>query len=170
MIFLMSVRIAPALLALLLAAPAAPPAGPATTILLVRHAEKAAEPAADPPLTPGGEARARELARVLGRSGAAAVYATRLERTRRTVQPLADALKIPVTPLDQADVDATVRRLLEDHPGRTVVYAGHSDSLPAIVERLCGAKIEMGSEFDNLYIVVASADSTAFLALKYGAR
>lgn len=56
--------LAPALFALLggastsseLAAQSAP--APSTTIILVRHAEKAAEPAADPGLTPLGVARA----------------------------------------------------------------------------------------------------------------
>lgn len=165
-------------LALLVAAPAATPtpptaAGPATTIILVRHAEKAAEPADDPPLTPAGEARAKELARVLARVAPVAIYATRLKRTQRTLQPLADALRLPVTALEREDVDATTRRLLEDHPGKTVVYAGHSDSLPAIIEKLCGARVEVGAEYDNLYVIVrpAAADSAAtFLPLKYGAR
>ena len=44
-------------------------AGKVTTVFLVRHAEKAAEPAQDPPLTEAGKARAEALARLL--SGAA---------------------------------------------------------------------------------------------------
>jgi broad specificity phosphatase PhoE len=153
----------------ILVAPA-PPAAPATTIILVRHAEKAAEPALDPPLTPQGEARAKELARVLAKAGLSGVYATKLQRTQLTLRPIADALKLPVTILDAADPDATVKRLLEDHPGKTVLYAGHSDSLPAIIEKLCGAKIEGPGEYDNLYVIVRSADATTYLQLKFGER
>jgi len=36
-----------------------------TTIFLVRHAEKAQDSTSDPPLTPGGKARAQELAYIL---------------------------------------------------------------------------------------------------------
>jgi hypothetical protein len=46
--------------------------GTASLILLVRHAEKAAEPASDPPLTVAGVARAQALAMALRDAGVTA--------------------------------------------------------------------------------------------------
>ena len=51
-------------------------AAPVTTVILVRHAEKATEPAKDPPLTAEGQARAKALARILGNSGISAIFTT----------------------------------------------------------------------------------------------
>ena len=62
-----------------------------TTVYLVRHAEKGTTPAADPPLTSAGEARARALATLLADSGVTAVITTNLVRTRDTGKPLAAA-------------------------------------------------------------------------------
>ena len=58
---------------------------PATTVILVRHAEK--EGGDDPALTPDGRAGAAELARVVGPSRPAALFATELRRTQETVAP-----------------------------------------------------------------------------------
>src|SRR5215213_9019578 len=66
----------------------------ATTIILVRHAEKAVSTSADMALSEAGAARANELARVLGGARIGAIYTTQYLRTRQTVAPLAKALGI----------------------------------------------------------------------------
>jgi len=53
-------------------------------VLLVRHAEKAAEPADDPPLTAAGAERAQALATALQDAGVTAIITTQLRRTRET--------------------------------------------------------------------------------------
>ena len=58
------------------------------TVFLVRHAEKAAQPAGDPPLLESGLKRSSDLARILKKSGIRAVYASQYLRTRQTAEPL----------------------------------------------------------------------------------
>src|SRR5688500_9156051 len=69
----------------------------AFTVFLVRHAEKAAEPREDPPLTDVGRARADALARALGDSGVKAIYTSQYVRTRATAEPL--AARLGLTPV-----------------------------------------------------------------------
>jgi len=55
---------------------------PVTTVIIVRHAEKNIEPNnPDPDLSPAGQARAQEIARMFGDSGVQAIYATQYKRT-----------------------------------------------------------------------------------------
>lgn len=160
-------------LALAFAALANGPA-PVTTIILVRHAEKAAEPAADPPLTDAGQQRARELARVLGSANVSAIYTTTFARTRQTGAPLAEALKLePVAiqpgPTFPADMAA---KLLAGHAGKTVLVVGHSNTTQNVMKALGitdAPKIEE-TEFDNLFIVtLAEGHTPRMTALRYGA-
>jgi broad specificity phosphatase PhoE len=67
-------------------------AQPATTVILVRHAEKAAEPAEDPPLSAAGETRAQALLDLVREAGISAVITTPFARTRDTARPVLDAL------------------------------------------------------------------------------
>lgn len=145
-----------------------------TTVILVRHAEKAAEPAADPPLTDAGQLRANELARVLGSAGIDAIYTTPFARTRATATPLAAALK--VTPIEMrtgptyaADMAATI---IAKHRGSTVLVVGHSNSTQHVIHALGIAdapKIEE-STFDNLFIVsLADGSEPRLTSLRYGA-
>ena len=62
---------------------------PVTTVIVVRHAEKNIEPSnPDPDLSPAGQARAQESARMFGDAGINAIYATQYKRTQQTVKPL----------------------------------------------------------------------------------
>ncbi len=132
-----------------------------TIVILVRHAEKEDEPAADPGLTGDGQARAQDLARRLGDAGVDAVYASQYRRTILTGEPLARQLgqRVRIAPIEGETAGyaaALVRRILDEHTGETVVIVNHSNTVP-IIARAVGAPdpgpIE-DSEYGNLFIVV----------------
>src|SRR5215467_14078068 len=78
-------------LAMALVATSAVVAFAQTTVIIVRHAEKAAEPADDPPLTAAGEKRAQDLWLAVKDAGVSAVITTQYARTRATAAPTATA-------------------------------------------------------------------------------
>src|SRR4051812_25423915 len=94
-----------------------------TTVILVRHAEKAAAPAADPPLTAEGEVRARNLWEAVKDAGINAIISTQFLRTKNTAQVTADALGLTTEIVAAGganhaqDVAAAVRK----HAGHTVL-------------------------------------------------
>lgn len=145
-------------------------AAPVTTVILVRHAEKTAA-ADDPALTPEGEARAKNLARMLAKSGVTNIYTTPYARTRNTAAPLAEALKVtPVEtkagPTYAAEMAATLRAL---PAGSTALVVGHSNSTPAVMKALGIAdppSIDDATEFDNIFIVTL-AEEPKLVVLKY---
>jgi broad specificity phosphatase PhoE len=142
------------------------------TYLIVRHAEKA-DASRDPGLSVAGIARAQALARRVGDADVVAVYATAYRRTRETVQPFAAAHGLAITPYD-AGQPATgfAGALRAAHPRGTVLVAGHSNTVPAIVSALCGCdSASMADhEYDRLSIVRIGADGHPRLAVeRYGA-
>ena len=144
-------------------------------IFVVRHAEKTADQ--QQLLTEAGRARAQKLAAMLKDSGIAAIYSTNTERTRGTVQPLADALGLKVELYDtgasmsgKVDARPFVAALRKAHPNDVVLVVGHSNTLPNLLETLgCREKIALGdNEYDNLFVVVPKAGGGATLArLRY---
>ena len=159
-----------------LAPPARPAAGSipdsaATTVIVVRHAEKdTMMVGADPPLSAAGILRAHELARVLADAGISAIYVTPWQRNRQTAQPLADRIGDTLTVVDA--VDETVERLRTRHAGRTVLVVGHSNTVPQIIEKLAGVTIPpfVERDFDRLYVVTLLPGRPARVtALHYGA-
>lgn len=149
-----------------------------TTVVLVRHAEKEAEPAADPPLSAPGRARAQALLEVLGDARVDAVYATQYERTRTTAQPLADAAGVPVTVVQAGrggpDYITTVaERARTEHPGGVVVIVGHSNTLGPTIAALGGPDDigELPDEaYDRFFVVLLRAGEPARLVrARFGA-
>src|SRR2546423_6761113 len=70
---------------------------PVMTVIVIRHAEKIIDPNnPDVDLSPAGQVRAQEIARMFGYSGINVIYATQYNRTQQTVKPLADKLGLPV--------------------------------------------------------------------------
>jgi broad specificity phosphatase PhoE len=74
----------------------------------------------------------------------AAIYASEFCRTQQTVEPLATQLGLPVTAVDQtspggaADVDALIDQVWANNAGQMVLIAGHTNSVPAIIEKVGG--------------------------------
>jgi broad specificity phosphatase PhoE len=148
-------------------APAIPAADPGTTtVIVVRHAEKAAEPAADPPLTVAGVARAQALVDALHGVPIHAVISTDFARTRSTVAPVATRLGL-TTQLVDASAREHARHVASDvlarYRGETVLVAGHSNTVPDIVAALGAPRPASicDSEYDNLYVVRVPASGAA---------
>jgi broad specificity phosphatase PhoE len=144
-----------------------------TTVVLVRHAEKAAAPADDPPLSAAGEARARDLWTAIRDAGVSSVITTQFARTRATAQPTATALGLTpnvvlaTSPTHVQDVVTQIRK----HPGTAMLVVGHSNTVPAIVEAL-GAKRPgpiCDSRYDDMFVVTVAGDGKANVVhAKYG--
>jgi broad specificity phosphatase PhoE len=161
-----------ALAALLVLAPAALRAQ-ATTVLLVRHAEKAAAPANDPLLSDAGQARAAALADALADAGVQVVIVTPFQRTRLTAAPLVEKRglapqAVAVSPTHVADVARAVR----EHKGQVVLVVGHSNTIPAIVGALGGPKLPdlCDAQYAQLFTLVIPEQGTPSLVRsQYGA-
>ncbi|MDJ0366008.1 histidine phosphatase family protein [Hymenobacter sp. H14-R3] len=147
---------------------------PVTTIYLVRHAEKDPTPGlADPPLTPAGEARAQLLARRLVRRHPAALFTTDTRRTRATLTPLAQATNLTPLVYNAQDPNGLAIRLYKEYAGRTVVVAGHSNTMLPLLTAL-GVTAPMqeikDEEYDYLFKVELRPGQPARLVVsRYGA-
>ncbi len=111
------------------------------TVILTRHAEKAASPAKDPPLTEAGKHRAELLASMLADSGVSAIYITEFQRTQQTAEPLATRAHITPIVISANDTEALVKAI-RAHQSGVVVVVGHSNKLPEIIAALGGAESE----------------------------
>ena len=154
------------------------------TVFLVRHAEREAEPRADPPLKKEGAARAVELARILGDAGVKTIITSQFVRTKSTAEPLATksgvtatviSLKLnPSNPRQIAEESTreVVSKILEK-PGENVLVVGHSNSIPDVIKMLGGDVVPTIDEqkFNNLFVVTIYAKGKAKVAhLKYGSE
>jgi 2,3-bisphosphoglycerate-dependent phosphoglycerate mutase len=124
-----------------------------TTIYMVRHAEKADGPA-DPHISADGQQRAQKWATFFADKNITAIYSTATNRTRETVQPLATASGLQV-----ADYDATnlyLGSLVKRHNGKAIVIVGHSNTVPAQINKLLGKDQFTDipeTEFSQLYTI-----------------
>jgi broad specificity phosphatase PhoE len=147
------------------------------TVVLVRHAERAAEPAGDPILTDAGTARVETLVAMLSGANVTAAYSTQFQRTRLTAGPVAEAHGITLQIAEAArgvdHVADVVGRIRSHQRGEVVVVAGHSNTIPAIVNSLAGTEMENLTEFeyDRLYIVTLTdpAGTGSLVTLRFGA-
>ncbi|MEO8592427.1 MAG: phosphoglycerate mutase family protein [Candidatus Solibacter sp.] len=141
-------------------------------ILLVRHGEPVKEAGDDPGLTAAGRQRAEALARVVAAWQAPggkvrALFASERKRTQETLAPLGSATGLKVTVVAAKDTAALVKQV-RAVKGGIVVVAGHSNTVPAIVEALSGvAGIAIAdNEYDRLFAVTAAG----VVELRYGAK
>jgi broad specificity phosphatase PhoE len=144
-----------------------------TTVIIVRHTEKIIDPNnPDVDLSPAGQARAQELARMFGDAGISAIYATQYKRTQETVKPLADKLGLPVTIVNSKNTADLLAKIRAANSGQTVFIAGHNNTVPEIINALGGPSYPTipESEYDNLFVVTIYRTGHArVVKMKYGA-
>lgn len=148
-----------------------------TTVYLVRHAEKEATPPADPPLSEAGQARAKSLARILGKAGIKTIYTSQFARTKQTAEPLAQALGLTNTVVP-VSMDTTMKnelapQYLKDmaeriyaQAGESALIVGHSNTLPALIKALGGDVVPTipDPDYDNLFVVTIYGKGKAKVA------
>jgi phosphohistidine phosphatase SixA len=156
----------------------------ATTLVLVRHAEKdPAGDARDPGLSAPGKARAQTLARMLGASQVTHLFASEFHRTQDTLAPLAAATGKKVEVVPAGKIDDLAKAIAALPEGSVAVIAGHSNTVPDIARRygleVPGAKPTAqglalpDDAFDRLYLItlpskdVAGSVATLF-EMRYG--
>ena len=147
-----------------------------TTIIFVRHAEKAATPADDPGLSPAGQQRVAELTRQLVDAdvvaGVDAIYSTPFRRTQETAQAVADALDLPVNTYDAEDVEPILEHILKEHKGKIILVVAHSNTLPVLIANLGASKKVppiAEDEYDNIYIIsIPWFGKTKTIRLRFG--
>ena len=158
------------------AAPAANASAPVTTVFVVRHAEKAAEPKADPPLTEAGAARAELLINALNGQSLGAAFSTDFQRTRETASPAAARFGLTTELVDaraKDHVQQVASAVLTKHRGETVLVVGHSNTVPDIVAALGAPRPGdiCDAEFDWLFVVrVPASGPSTVEQRRYGAR
>jgi broad specificity phosphatase PhoE len=171
----------------------AQPSGELPILILVRHADKAAQPTDDPPLTEAGAKRAQDLATTLRSAGVTSIFTTQLRRTRDTAQPLATALgltpavlkvgehalvanpapgqQFPIEVLEERA--AYVKALQAAIQGRSgvVLVVGHDWSIPGLIAALGGPLLPniCSSVYDNLFILTSAKGKTDLIKARYGA-
>lgn len=150
------------------------------TVIVVRHAEKSAEPANDPPLDERGRARAERLAALLGHSGVTHLFSTEFQRTQETLRPLGNAVGQNVA-IVAAREGRGLLSALDSLPRHSVaVVAGHSNTVPEIVAALAPqsflvqrarASLALAeADYDRLYCVTqwgAEPAAAGVLELRY---
>jgi broad specificity phosphatase PhoE len=125
-----------------------------SAIYLARHGEKAPGGAKDPELTEIGQARARNIAAILGKAGVKAVFSTPLQRTRQTAAPLALAGGLEVQAYDPAAPGALVAKVKT--LSGAVLVVGHSNTLTELVRLFGGVPGPdiADNEYDRLYQLI----------------
>lgn len=146
---------------------------PVTVVVIVRHADKAPQPAADPPLTEVGTARAQALAEMLRNSNVGAVLHTPTVRTRDTALPTARqfGLTPEVLPQGPAAVHAeVVAEAVRKHAGKTVLVVGHSNTVMKYIAALGGPTRPdlCDHEYSGIYTLIIAHGETRLVEGRYG--
>lgn len=157
------------LLALLLMLAAVARAEP-EWLILVRHAEKAAEPGDDPGLSEAGQRRAEQLAALLSDAGVTHILTSDRRRTQATAALLARALGLQpqVIATRGGDHLAALLAAVRAQRGGTLLVVGHSNTVPALIAALGGPRLPFICENRFGHALLMRMGEPGLLRLRYG--
>lgn len=153
----------------------------ATTIYMVRHAEKMDIDDPDPSLTAEGFARAEDLKIALSNASIDAIIVSGLQRTQLTAQPLADHLdlQIIVIPIQELGVERYVQGVINEinnnWSGKEVLVVTHNPLYQLIGRALNTPElptIDDATGYDHFFTITKTDDSSELAKLshtRYGA-
>lgn len=134
-----------------------------THIYIVRHAEKdlSDKENPNPDLSDEGKQRAERLLTELKKVKFSAAYSTPYKRTQQTLQPVAEYNKIGTMNYDPRNNQKLVEEILSTHSNETVIIAGHSNTIPGLLEAF-GAKVPFETipeeDYSNIFHLTIDKD------------
>ena len=139
--------------------------GTTTTIILIRHAEKTGQGLVNGSyLTPEGRARSQALVKTLKDTGVTAIYSPNTGRNIETVQPLSEAIGIPVTINNSIfatlAVDEITADILSKHAGGIVLYVGNVSGNLMAMHRYLGGSGQGPTVYGEMAIFTISDQGT----------
>lgn len=122
-------------------------------VVIVRHAEKAANDPKDPDLSAAGRVRAEALAKILKDANITTIFATEFKRTQETAAPTAAATGVASTAVPAKDYATLVSKLRQLNGNALVV--GHGDTIPDIIKALgIDASIQISDgDYTEIFVV-----------------
>jgi len=135
-------------------------------VVVVRHAEKAANDPKDPDLSPAGRARANALARILKDAEIKAVFTTEFKRTQQTAAPTSALSGVAPTTVPAKDTMTLVAKLRQ-LPGNALVV-GHGNTIPDLMKALgIETPVNISDQDYTEIFVVSGGDRPQLLRLHY---
>jgi 2,3-bisphosphoglycerate-dependent phosphoglycerate mutase len=116
---------------------AQPVAAETVQLILFRLAEKEQSDDADPDLSAAGKQRAERLVTLLKDMQIDELYATPYKRTAQTLAPLAAGRQLQITTYNPGQL-RELAQTLSDKKGKTIVVAGHANTVPELLNMLLG--------------------------------
>ena len=126
-----------------------------TKIYLLRHAEKDTTIKQDPSLTKEGVERSERLSNLLKEVPVDKLFSTNARRTKQTLLPLSISKGLAIDFYDSKD-SMSMEKLYSLIKYKTTVIAGHSNTIPDLVNTLIGQEVypEMDeSEFGKIWVL-----------------
>jgi len=124
-----------------------------TVVVLLRHAEKTHK-GDSALLSEAGRRRAANLPGQLLPYAPAALFASNLRRTQETLEPLSNALALPLQVYERGEERALAQRILTLYSGMQVIVCAHSDTLMVLVAALgYPAPFPEVSGFDRYWVL-----------------
>lgn len=148
----------------------------ATTVILVRHAEKTG-PSGDVDLSAVGQARAEDLATTLANFPVQAIFISNTRRTQQTAAPLATRLGLTpvVVPIGRdvaTQMAATAAAIRAMPAGSAALVVGHSNTVTGIIAALGGPQVNgiCDPEYATLFVLeLPVSGQPRLLRATYGA-
>jgi len=117
-----------------------------TKVIVIRHAEKVNDGTKNPSLSEAGHHRAKRLSDMLSEVRIDQAYTTSYKRTNQTLTPLCEAKNIEIKTYDARNT-AFMEEVIKNSKGKTIIIAGHSNTIPNLINKLI--KEEKYSEIDE---------------------
>src|SRR6266540_4538496 len=135
-------------------------------IVIVRHAEKAANGGNDPDLSSAGRARADALARILKDAGITAIFTSEFKRTQESAAPTATSTHVAPTVVTAKDTAGLVAKLHQLNGNALVV--GHGDTISNIIKALgINSAINIPDADYSELLIVTLGDKPQLFRLHY---